>query len=157
MKREKKSRDVLKAALYIVRGQPRRERQYRDAVEEILGAGGVQCAEYTMRGGEKARAYLPEAKGKTGNPTASKVEAIDALERLGYVKTMRRVQEAYEAIGGDLPEKMRQDLQRAISLNCADGKRYTYERLNVGGIGRSDFYTRRAAFLADVATGCGLE
>ena len=88
MKREKKSRDVLKAALYIVRGQPRRERQYRDAVEEILGAGGVQCAEYTMRGGEKARAYLPGAKGKTGNPTASKVEAIDALERLGYVKTI---------------------------------------------------------------------
>ena len=145
---------MLKAALYIVRG---RERQYRDAVEEILGAGGTQYAEYTMRGGEKARAYLPGAKGKTGNPTASKVEAIDALERLGYVKTMRRVQEAYEAIGGDLPEKMRQDLQRAISLNCADGKRYTYERLNVGGIGRSDFYTRRAAFLADVATGCGLE
>lgn len=65
-----------------------------------------------QRGGEKARAYLPGAKGKTGNPTASKVEAIDALERLGYVKTMRRVQEAYEAIGGDLPEKMRQDLQR---------------------------------------------
>ena len=100
---------------------------------------------------------MPGAKGKTGNPTASKVEVIDALERLGYVKTMRRVQEAYEAIGGDLPEKMRQDLQRAISLNCADGKRYTYERLNVGGIGRSDFYTRRAAFLADVALGCGLE
>ena len=157
MKREKRSRDVLKAALYIVRGQPRRERRYRDAVEEILGAGGAQYAEYTMRGGEKARAYLPGAKGKTGNPTASKVEAIDALERLGYVKTMRRVQEAYETIGGDLPEKMRQDLQRAISLNCADGKRYTYERLNVGGIGRSDFYARRATFLYDVAAKCGLE
>lgn len=78
-------------------------------------------------------------------------------ERLANVKTMRRVQEAYEAIGDDLPEKMRQNLQRAISLNCADGKRYTYERLNVGGIGRSDFYARRATFLYDVAAKCGLE
>lgn len=112
----------------------------------------IQCAAVrklgpTCRGQRERRATLRRQR----------VEAIDALERLGYVKTLRRVQEAYEAIGGDLPEKMRQDLQRAISLNCADGKRYTYERLNVGGIGRSDFYTRRAAFLADVAAGCGLE
>lgn len=157
MKQEKRSRDVLKAALYIVRGQTRREHKYKDAVEEILGGGGAQYTEYTNRAGEKARAYLPGAKGKTGNPTAAKVEAIDALERLGYVKTMRKVQGAYESIGGDLPEKMQADLKRAIALNCADGRRYTYERLNIGGIGRSDFYTRRGEFLADVAERCGIE
>ena len=74
------------------------------------------------------------------------------LEELLETKRMRAVAEAKQCIGLDLPGEMRAKLVDAIMLNCKSGRQYPYEYLDVDGIGRTDFYTRRSRFLMDIAT-----
>jgi hypothetical protein len=150
--------DIAIAARYIVSGQPRRVRDYNLAVASILGHTSPAFVEYVAPGKtEPGRAYLPRGKGGTSDPTANAAEAIDALEENPDVKTMREVQAAEAEIGLDIESKaVAERLRRGIILNCINPRRHPYERLDVAGIGRTDFYTRRAIFLADVARRCGL-
>lgn len=150
--------DVIIAARYIVSGQPRRVRDYNLALASILGRTAPAFVDCTEKHGEQMRVYMPRAKGRTSNPTAEAAEAIAALEELADTKTMRAVQAAEASIGTDITsEAIAEKLRRGIMLNCINPRRHPYERLDVVGIGRTDFYTRRARFLNDVARRCGLK
>ena len=100
---------------------------------------------------------MPHAKGGTSNTTADKAEAIDQLEQQRDVQIMRAIDAATEAIGADIQDgDTRQALQKAVALNCTDSRIWVYERLEVPGISRREFYRRRRRYLEDVAIRVGL-
>lgn len=152
------SRDTLKAALYIVRGQPRRVERYNEARAEIMESSPASFVDYKLPDGTAARVFMPSSKGATSDATAARAAALIALDEKPEARTMRAVDDAAARIGADLESKrLAAKLRKAILLNCYNGRWNTYERVAPAGIGRSDFYERRAAFLADVARRCALE
>lgn len=147
-------KDVRMTAIYIVRGQPRRKQKYKQAQEEILAGSGVSFVDVGGTSGQ--RCYLPGGKGSTGDPTANKAAALDALEEKDFVLVMRQVDAAADLIGRDLPDLVKKTLRDAILTSCQRGREFPFERMNVPGFTKSSFYRRRDDFLADVAERLGL-
>ena len=81
---------------------------------------------------------------------------LEGLEHNLAYKQMKAVEHARDHIGAGLPEKMRNDLRKAIMLNCVDGRTYPFERLYTIGISRAGFYRYKEAFLWDIANELGL-
>ena len=143
--------DTVLAALQLVRGQDRRKAEYKEKVREIISRTGASFVDTQNRAGQPVRVYMPHAKGGTSNTTADKAEAIDQLEQ------QRAIDAATEAIGADIQDgDTRQALQKAVALNCTDSRIWVYERLEVPGISRREFYRRRRRYLEDVAIRVGL-
>lgn len=70
---------------------------------------------------------------------------------------MRAIDAAADEIGADIKSAtVRAALQKAIALNCKDCRTWTYERLEVPGISRIEFYRRRRKYLENVAQRVGI-
>ena len=147
--------DVRQTCIQLVRGYDRRVRDYYDRRREIIE--GTSCRHEVIKDKDKPDdwekevwAFTPTAHNAS-RTTEGIAERLLGLEELPETKRMRAVEQSRACIGLDLPEELRQKLERAIILNCKAGRRYPYEYLDVDGIGRSDFYSRRMLFLVDIA------
>ena len=103
------------------------------------------------------RFLLPHAGGNSNDITADKAEAIQQLETQRDVQIMRAIDAAADEIGADIQSAtVRAALQKAIALNCKACRTWTYERLEVPGISRIEFYRRRRKYLENVAQRVGI-
>lgn len=114
--------DVKLACLSLVRGYARRRDEYRISKDRIA-AGSCQDVYITQ----------------------------EQLEAHPETRRMRAVEFAAERIGGDLPADQRDRLVNAIFTSCIRGRKAPFEKLNVIGMERTCFYTRRAKFLREIA------
>lgn len=147
--------DVRATCIQIVRGYDRRVREYYNRRREIIDGTGqnyevVHDPEHPDDWRKDSRFFAPSAHiaSRVGEDKAMR---LIGLEELPDTKRMRAVEDARSAIGADLTDAMRRKLADAIMLSCKSGKKYRYEILDVEGIGRTDFYTRRSMFLLDIA------
>ena len=148
--------DIVLAALQLVRGQARRKAEYKRQVDEIILRSGTNFVD-TATGGAPVRVYLPHAGGNSNDITADKAEAIQQLETQRDVQIMRAIDAAADEIGADIQSAtVRAALQKAIALNCKACRTWTYERLEVPGISRIEFYRRRRKYLENVAQRVGI-
>lgn len=144
--------DIVLAALQLVRGQARRKAEYKRQVDEIILRSGTNFVDTTIM-----RVYLPHAGGNSNDITADKAEAIQQLETQRDVQIMRAIDAAADEIGADIQSAtVRAALQKAIALNCKACRTWTYERLEVPGISRIEFYRRRRKYLENVAQRVGI-
>lgn len=145
--------DIKQECLWIVRGYRRRVRDYQAARREILLE--TPCRYQTMMEegtGQSIRVYLPSAGG-VSRTTEDKLVRLDALEAQPETKRMRAVEWAKSRAGAEIAnEESRARLVQALLLNCESGRKFPFEKLNLSEFSRMDFYRRKAAFLADVAT-----
>ena len=154
--------DIVLAALQLVRGQARRKAEYKRQVDEIILRSGTNFVDTTIvdtttSSGAPVRVYLPRAGGNSNDITADKAEAIQQLETQRDVQIMRAIDAAADEIGADIQNStVRAALQKAIALNCKDCRTWTYERLEVPGISRIEFYRRRRKYLENVAQRVGI-
>lgn len=149
--------DTVLAALQLVRGQARRKAEYKRQVDEIILRSSTNFVDTTTRCGTPMRVYLPCANGSASDITADKAEAIQQLETQRDVQIMRAIDAAADEIGADIQSAtVRAALQKAIALNCKDCRTWTYERLEVPGISRIEFYRRRRKYLENVAQRVGI-
>ena len=89
------------------------------------------------------------------------IEALKAAGLRDKVKVMvggAPVTQAFaDEIGADIQSAtVRAALQKAIALNCKACRTWTYERLEVPGISRIEFYRRRRKYLENVAQRVGI-
>ena len=125
--------DIVLAALQLVRGQARRKAEYKRQVDEIILRSGTNFVDTTTSCGAPVRVYLPRD-----------------------VQIMRAIDAAADEIGADIQSAtVRAALQKAIALNCKACRTWTYERLEVPGISRIEFYRRRK-YLENVAQRVGI-
>lgn len=147
--------DVRQTCIQIVRGYDRRKREYYDRRRDIIEGSTARFEVIKDKedpdNWEKTSYFYPPSSHSVSKTGEDKAMQLLALEELPETKRMRAVEEARATIGLDLPEGMRNKLVDAIILNCKSGKKYRYEILDVEGIGRTDFYTRRTRFLIDIA------
>lgn len=147
--------DVRQTCIHIVRGYDRRVREYYNRRREIIEGNQArfEVIKDKEKPGdwEKSTYFFPPTARMASRVGEDKALQLVYLEELQETKRMRAVEEARKAIGMDLPEAMRNKLVDAIMLNCKSGKKYSYEILDVEGIGRTDFYARRTQFLLDIA------
>ena len=156
-KNKRLPKDTVLAALQLVRGQARRKAEYKRQVDEIILRSGTNFVDTTTRCGTPVRVYLPCANGSASDITADKAEAIQQLETQRDVQIMRAIDAAADEIGADIQSAtVRAALQKAIALNCNDCRIWTFERLNLPGISRREFYRRRRKYLENVAQRVGL-
>lgn len=149
---EKLPNYTVLAALQLVRGQVKRREAYNAMVQDIIYSTGTSFVDTKNRKGEPIRAYLPHAKGGKTDTTADKAAALEQLERLPDVITMRAIDAALQCVGSDIADSTtREAVRRAVELNCTDGRQWGYEHLYLPGISRRDFYRRRRNYLEDVA------
>ena len=149
--------DIALAALQLVRGQARRKAEYKHQVDEIILRSGTNFVDTTTQCGTPVRVYLPHANSSVSDITADKAEAIQQLETQRDVQIMRAIDAAADEIGADIKSAtVRAALQKAIALNCHDCRIWTFERLNLPGISRREFYRRRRKYLENVAQRVGL-
>lgn len=146
-------KDIKLAALYIVRGQPRRQKAYRDAMQEINSRSGAGYISVTIRG-RRERVYLP--KNRESDPAAWRAAAVEMLAGLAEVKTMQAVDAALREVGKEQPKEIRRKLQNAVMINSCGGEDAAFTRLDVPGFSQSGFYRERDKFLLDVAERCGI-
>lgn len=147
--------DVRQTCIQMVRGYDRRVREFYDRRRAIID--GTPARHEVIKDKEapddwsKSTYFYPPSSHGASRTGEDKTMQLLGLEDLPETKRMRAVEEAKRAIGLDLPEALRDKLVNAIMLNCKAGRRYPYEYLDVEGIGRTDFYTRRTRFLMDIA------
>ena len=156
-KNKRMPNDTVLAALQLVRGQARRKAEYKRQVDEIILRSGTNFVDTTTHCGTPVRVYLPHANSSVSDITADKAEAIQQLETQRDVQIMRAIDAATDEIGADIQSAtVRTSLRKAIALNCSDCRTWTYERLEVPGISRKEFYHRRRKYLEDVAQRVGI-
>lgn len=141
MGKQRIPRDVTQAALYLVRGQPAREKRYREQKNQIAGY------DKKTPGGNPAW-VLPSCEEKK--------RRMCELDNSRDARTMRAIQQAAYDIGADLPMNIAGKLREAVLNNCRAGRRWRYELLDVPTISRAEFYRRKREFLRDVAQRCGI-
>ena len=114
--------DVKLACLSLVRGYARRREEYRISRERIEAGSSMDV-------------YI----------------TLEQLETNPETRRMRAVEYAAGRIGSDLPADQRDRLVNAIFTSCIRGRKAPFEKLNVVGMERTCFYTRRAKFLREIA------
>lgn len=148
-------RDVQMQCAWIVRGYERSRREYIQRRRDIIDAGGAHWTDVRVNG-ETQRVYLPGSH-QASRTTEDKELQLESLEHTQAYRQMRAVEHARDRIGEDLPEMIRDQLRDGIMINtCYGGRSYPYERLNVVGISRAQFYRYRESFYTDIATELGL-
>jgi hypothetical protein len=154
MSKEKLPWAVKQQVLWMVRDYDRMRREYRRMRRDILDAGGEHYTTYVVNG-EERRAYI--SGGHTASrSTEDRQMQLETLEQTPMVKQMRAIEHASARIGRDMPEMLQDQLRESILLNCQSGRKYTFERLFVVGISRSDFYRIRDKFFGEIAAELGL-
>ena len=147
--------DVRQTCIQMVRGYDRRVREYYDRRREIIDGSPSRFEVIKDKDApedwQKNSYFYSPSSHNASRTGEDKTMQLLGLEDLPETKRMRAVEEARRAIGLDLPEALRDKLVNAIMMSCKAGRRYPYEYLDVDGIGRTDFYTRRTRFLMDIA------
>ncbi len=147
-------KDVYQAALWIIRGQQRREKVYRQKRDDILNGGGAKYITYhSMDSDDKKeyRAYLPAAHSNQ-SATEIKALALAALEDDSETKKMHCVNEAIYQIGNDIADNnLKNILRKYILLNINDRREYSYDKLYLPGISKKKFYQYKSEFIYIVA------
>lgn len=152
--------DVKLAALAYVKGYPRLKAKYMREFNDIVSATSFPFDVYkedsVNEKGEpcKIDCLAPKVRveGQVGNPTEQKALKLELLQRKPYVKRMRAVEKAMDLVGDRIrSEEVRDALVEAVMLSCMDRKEYTYEKSQVVGLCRTEFYAERRRFLWYVA------
>ena len=150
--------DVREFCLSIVKGYPRRRKEYNLKREELISI--TPCNVVKIRGaGDDERNWegsIVPGSHNASRTTEDVTERILALEKLPETQYMRAVEYAAKNVGLDLTAKDRKVLVNAIFKSCQQGRKYPFERLGVEGMERSCFYDRRTKFLADIARYLGI-
>lgn len=154
MSKEKLPWAVKQQVLWMVRDYDRMRREYRRMRRDILDAGGEHYTTYVVNG-EERRAYISGGHNAS-RTTEDRQMQLETLEQTPMVKQMRAIEHASARIGRDMPEMLQDQLRESILLNCQSGRKYTFERLYVVGISRSDFYRIRDKFFSEIAAELGL-
>lgn len=145
--------DVRQECLWIVRGYERRVKAYHEARRQIIDSTACGFEDTKPRKDKPSvRVYLPHGSGN-GRPAESKMEQLAAIEDWPETRKMYAVEQAKLHIGLDLEnEELRQRLAEGIWLNCINRHEYPFRYLNLSGIEKTDFYSRRDEFLMSVAS-----
>ena len=146
--------DIQMQCLWIVRGYERCRREYNARRRDIIDGGGANYTTYTVNG-EERRAYMPGSHSAS-RTTEDKQMQLEALDRITIFRQMHAVEHARDRVGAGLPEMLAEHLREAIMINCADGRKYPFERLYIVGISRAGFYRYRDSFLCDIANELGM-
>lgn len=154
MNKEKLPWAVKQQILWMVRDYDRMRREYKRMRRDILDAGGEHYTTYVVNG-EERRAYISGGHNASRS-TEDRQMQLETLEQTPMVKQMRAIEHASARIGRDMPEMLQDQLRESILLNCQSGRKYTFERLYVVGISRSDFYRIRDTFFGEIAAELGL-
>lgn len=155
MSKTKLPRDIQQQCLWIVRGYERNKRDYNERRREILDGSGQHFTEYKAANGEIRRALMPGSHNAS-RTTEDKQMQLEGLEHTMAFKQMKAVEHAHDRIGAGLPVTLRGMLQKAIMMNCQNGRAYPYERLFTVGVSRASFYRYREAFFWDIANELGI-
>ncbi|MCM1286560.1 MAG: hypothetical protein NC213_10315 [Acetobacter sp.] len=146
--------DIKNSVIWFIKGQVRREKNYKEAYSDILEGGGANyISKRDKEGNETERIYLPSVKGNNKSATEIKALALDALENSEETIKMRSVQQALSEIGNDIADdKLRENLRKSILLNINYRREFTYERLYLPNISKKKFYQYKSEFIFLVAS-----
>lgn len=146
-------KDVYQSTLWIIRGQQRRESEYKEKYYDILEGGGANyISKRNKDGKETERIYMPSGKGTNKSSTEIKALALDALENSEETIKMRNVQQALDEIGNDIADcNIRNNLINALLLNIDDRHNFSYEYLYLPEISKKRFYQYKSKLIYLVA------
>jgi len=146
-------KDIYQATLWIIRGQKRREEEYKEKYSDILEGGGANYISKRNKDGEETeRIYVPSGKGTNQSTTEMKALALNALENSEETIKMRSVQQAFSEIGKDIADDVcRNNLIKALLLNINDRHNFSYEKLYLPKISKKKFYQYKSEFVYLVA------
>jgi hypothetical protein len=138
-------KDVLALCEEIAKGYQRRKKDFENKRYDVIYFAGKQAD------------YVGGARGNSASdPVARKAERLEALENSLDAVFLRAVEKSFVAIGADVTREMREKLRKAIILNCEDGRKFPYDRLDVSEFTKSDFYRRRKNFVVGIGANLGL-
>lgn len=147
---------VKQQCLAVVRGYDLSRKEYLRMRREILDEGhGGGPVDYIDEKGRKQSTLIP-GQHHASRTTENKAMRLEALESSTAFRQIRAVEHARNRIGEGLPESIRDMLRDGIMLNCMSGRRYSFERLFVVGISRSEFYRYKDTFFRMIAAELGL-
>lgn len=147
--------DVRGICILIVRGYPRRQKEYKLRRDELMNYTPDNIV--TIRDPDNPNderkhegALIPSAHN--ASRTAEDItERILGLDTLPETQRMYAVEYAVKRIRRDIPEDMRKKLAQAIFQNCQSGKKYPFKVLDIDGFSERGFYRERDKFLSDIA------
>lgn len=144
--------DVRLSIISIVKGQSRRELEYRQKKSDILQGGGAKYITYeNPKTHESHRLYLP---GSNSNKSVTEIKALalNSLENDAETKRMIAVQQALVETVNDIDDiEQKHKIQSAILNNINDRRRYPYRFLYLPGISKEKFYMYKSKFIYTVA------
>ena len=144
----KLEKDVYQSTLWIIRGQKRRELEYKKSKDDILNGGGAKYINYRNKKGKNCRAYLPSSRGNKKSETEVKALALSALEESIETQKMRAVQQALnEATQSIRNKELQLRIQESLMLNICDGRNFPFRMLNLPGISEYKFYNIKSKFI----------
>lgn len=147
---------VKQYCLAMVRGYESSRKEYLRMRREILDDGPHGGpVDYIDDKGRRQAALIPGQHSQS-RTTEQKALRLEALEQTPVCRQIRAVEHARDRIGEGLPVLIRDLLREAIMMNCQNGRKYTYERLYLVGISRSEFYRHRDAFFRRIVAEMGL-
>lgn len=148
-------KDVYQSVLWIVRGQVRRENEYKKSQSDILESSGANYESIVDKkdpSKEKERVYLPHGNGNSQSSTEVKALALQALEDKPETLKMKAVQQALNECCDDIDNLgLKSKLQIAIIKNINNRNDFPYRKLYIPGISEKDFYFHKAYFIYLVA------
>ena len=140
--------DVYLSTLWIIRGQERREKEYKQKKDDILNGGGAKYISYKDANGNDSRAYLPSARGNNVSETEVKALALAALEAHPETIKLAAVRQALiETTQQIKDDELKQRVQHSLMLNISNGKEYPFRCLNIPEFGKDKFYSMKSKFV----------
>ena len=129
--------DLKVTCINLVRGYERRVLQYHNRRNEVL---------YSSSAPPDGQ---PRGSG-TSNETLSKTQQLEYIETLFDSCAIKAVEQAKIAIGEDMADEPRRNLQTAIWDSCVMGKNFRLGHYDLA-MGSNNFYERRRRFLHKIA------
>lgn len=147
---------VKQECIVVVRCYEASRKEYLRMRREILDEGHHGGpVDYIDEKGRKQSTLIP-GQHSASRTTENKAMRLEALESSAAFRQIRAVEHARGRIGEGLPDAIKDTLRDAIMLNCVNGRKYSFERLYIVGISRSEFYRFRDQFFRMIAAELGL-
>lgn len=142
-------KDVYQTVIWIIRGQQRREQDYKANKDEILNGGG---AKYIKRYNQSLKSneyiYLPKGHNNQSS-TEIKALALAVLESTEETKRMKAVINSLNEAVARFDNA--DEIKQAIIKNITDRHKYPYRKLGNLYISEQTFYKTKALFIFLVA------
>lgn len=142
-------KDVYQTVIWIIRGQERREQDYKSNKDEILNGGG---AKYIKRYNQSLKSneyiYLPKGHSNQSS-TEIKALALAVLESTEETKRMKAVINSLNEAASRFDNA--DDIKQAIIKNIIDRHEYPYHKLGDLYISINTFYSCKSKFIYLVA------